>query len=182
MHVRLVITIAATAAISACTGTGPSMQPYSQAGLPAAVQVPAGHTVTMQTMAAGELTWQCRAKADMAGQFEWVFAGPDAGLKDRNGAMVGKYYGPPATWESVDGSRLTGTQLAIAPAGDGNIPLQLVKANPAMGMGVMQGVSHVQRVNTRGGVAPAASCSAANQGEKRLVRYSADYVFWRAAM
>jgi Protein of unknown function (DUF3455) len=182
MHVRLVFAIAATAAISACTGTGPLMTPYSQAALPAAVQVPAGHTVTMQTMATGELTWQCRPKADMAGQFEWVFAGPDAGLKDRNGTVVGKYYGPPATWESVDGSRITGTQLAIAPAGDGNIPLQLVKAHPAMGMGVMQGVSHVQRINTRGGVAPAAGCGAANQGEKRLVRYSADYVFWRAAM
>ncbi|MCZ4312180.1 DUF3455 domain-containing protein [Comamonadaceae bacterium G21597-S1] len=182
MHVRLVITIAAVAAVSACAGPAPSMAPYSQAGLPAAIQVPAGHMVAMQTMAAGDITWQCRAKADMPGQFEWVFAGPDAGLKDRSGRTVGKYYGPPATWESVDGSRITGKQLAIAPAGSGNIPLQLVQADPAKGMGAMQGVSHVQRVNTRGGVAPAAGCSAASQGEKQVVRYTADYVFWRAAM
>lgn len=182
MQVRLVFTIAAVAAISACSGTGPSMAPYSQAGLPVAVQVPAGHTVAMQTMAAGDITWQCRARADMANQYAWAFAGPAAGLKDRSGMMVGKYYGPPATWESVDGSRITGTQLAVAPAGDGNIPLQLVKADAAMGMGAMQGVSHVQRVNTRGGVAPTASCGAANLGEKQVVRYTADYVFWRAAM
>ncbi|MEZ5638209.1 MAG: DUF3455 domain-containing protein [Burkholderiaceae bacterium] len=182
MRVRLILTIAAVAAVSACAGTGPSMAPYSQAGLPAAVQVPAGHTVAMQTMAAGDITWQCRAKADGAGPFEWAFAGPDAALRNRSGAMVGKYYGPPATWESIDGSRITGTQLAVAPAGSGNIPLQLVKADPAMGMGAMQGVSHVQRVNTRGGVAPAAPCGAANLGAKQVVQYTADYVFWRVAM
>ena len=45
---------------------------------------------------------------------------------------------------------------AVAPAAAGSIPLQLVKANPAMGSGMALGVSHIQRVATRGGVAPAA--------------------------
>lgn len=45
---------------------------------------------------------------------------------------------------------------------------------------MMQGVSHVQRVNTRGGVAPAAMCGATNMGQKQVVQYTADYVFWRA--
>ena len=158
-----------------------SMTPmYSQAMLPAAVQVPAGHKVAMETVGVGEITYQCSAKKDMAGQFEWVFAGPDAKLNDRSGKQVGKYYGPPATWESMDGSKLTATQVAVAPNGMGNIPSQLVKGNPAMGSGAMTGVTYIQRVDTRGGVAPATSCAAGNLGARQTVKYQADYIFYKA--
>ena len=116
----------------------------------------------------------------MPGQFEWVFVGPDAGLKDRSGQAVGRYFGPPATWESKDGSKVTGAQLAVAPASPGSIPLQLVKANPAMGAGAMQGVSYIQRVNTQGGVAPSSACGAATAGQKQVVKYQADYIFWKS--
>ena len=34
-------------------------------------------------------------------------------------------------------TKLTATQVAVAPNGTGNIPLQLVKANPASGMGAV---------------------------------------------
>jgi Protein of unknown function (DUF3455) len=174
----------AVLALSACATGGPAMAPkmatFSQDGLPAAVQVPAGHKVVMETVGVGQITYECRAKKDMAGQFEWVFVGPDAKLMDRMGKQVGKYYGPPATWESMDGSKLTATQLAVAPAMAGSIPLQLVKANPAMGMGAMQGVSHIQRVATKGGVAPAMACDTASMGSKQIVNYQADYIFWKA--
>jgi hypothetical protein len=85
-----------------------------------------------------------------------VFVGPDAKLNDRSGKQVGKYYGPPATWESMDGSKLTATQLAVAPSGPTSLPFQLVKANPATGSGAMTGVTYIQRVALQGGVAPAA--------------------------
>lgn len=97
----------------------------------------------------------------------------------RNGQVVGSYYGPPATWESKDGSKLTGVQLAVAPAGPGDIPLQLVKAQPATGMGAMQGVAYIQRVATRGGVAPAMPCDGTKLGAKQIVNYQADYIFWK---
>ena len=168
------------------TGCG-SMSPmkpmsamYSQASLPAAVKVPAGNKVAMETVGVGEITYQCNPKKDMAGQFEWVFVGPDAKLNDRSGKQVGKYYGPPATWESMDGSKITGTQLAVAPSSAGNIPLQLVKANPAMGSGAMSGVTYIQRVATSGGVAPATACDAGNAGSKQIVRYQSDYIFYKA--
>ena len=153
---------------------------FDQTSLPEAVKVPAGHKVTMETVGVGEITYECRAKKDAADQFEWVFVGPDAKLLDRGGKQVGKYYGPPATWASNDGSKLTATQLAVAPGGMGNIPLQLVKANPAMGMGAMQGVAYIQRVDTKGGVAPAMACAAGNAGQKQTVKYQADYIFWAA--
>ncbi|HAX19555.1 MAG TPA: hypothetical protein DCY64_04640 [Hydrogenophaga sp.] len=180
MFIKTTLAATAALALTACASSmsAPAMT-YSQAGLPATVQVPAGHKVAMETVGVGQITYECRTKKDMAGQFEWVFVGPDAKLMSRNGQQVGKYYGPPATWESMDGSKLTATQLAVAPAMAGSIPLQLVKANPAMGMGAMQGVTYIQRVATKGGVAPAMACDGATMGSKQIVNYQADYIFWR---
>jgi hypothetical protein len=112
---------------------------------------------------------------------EWVFVGPNAVLNDRSGKQVGKYYGPPASWEAMDGSKVTATQVAVAPAGTGNLPYQLVKANPAMGSGAMTGVSYIQRVALKGGVAPASVCSPASKGAREIVKYQADYIFWKTA-
>lgn len=184
MILKTTLAVSAVLAVTACASSmgGQPMAMYSQAGLPDAVKVPAGHRVAMETVGAGDITYECRARKDMAGQFEWVFVGPDATLSDRAGKPVGRYYGPPATWEAMDGSRITGTQVAVAPApGGGNIPLQLVKANPAMGMGAMQGVTYVQRVATVGGVAPAMACGATNLGAKQVVRYRADYILYKAS-
>lgn len=181
MMIKSTLAAATALALTACASNmGSPAMTYSQASLPAAVQVPTGHKVALETVGVGQITYECKAKANMAGQFEWVFGGPDAKLLDRNGKQVGKYYGPPATWEATDGSRFTATQLAVAPNGDGNIPLQLVKANPAMGMGAMSGVTYTQRVATKGGVAPASACGAANLGAKQVVQYQADYIFYKA--
>lgn len=181
MILKTTLALAATAVLGACaSGMQAPPAKFSQAGLPAAVQVPAGHKVAMETVGVGQITYECRAKKDLAGQFEWVFVGPDASLMDRAGRQVGRYYGPPATWESNDGSKLTGAQLAVAPAAAGSIPLQLVKANPATGMGAMQGVTYIQRVATQGGVAPAMACDAASLGSKQVVKYQADYILWKA--
>ena len=169
------------ATLSACASqSGMAPPAFSQAALPEAVKVPAGHSVKLETVGVGEITYECRAKKDMAGQFEWVFVGPDAALNDRSGKRIGKYYGPPATWEAMDGSKVTGAQLAVSPASAGSIPMQLVKANPALGAGAMQGVTYIQRVATQGGVAPSIACVASSMGQKQIVKYQADYIFWRA--
>lgn len=185
MNKLLASAVTATAAglLSACAGMHASsaMPTYSQAQLPDAVKVPSGHKVAMETVGVGTITYECRAKADSAGAFEWVFVGPQADLNSRGGKKVGTYYGPPATWASSDGSKITGAQVAVAPAGSGNIPLQLVKANPASGAGSMMGVAYIQRVATRGGVAPTESCASATAGKKSVVNYQADYIFWTAA-
>ena len=189
----LVPVLCAVAALSACSGTGMkpmgamgsmgspmASKPFSQAMLPEPVKVPAGNVVALETVGAGDITYECRAKAAMPGQFEWVFVGPDAKLMDRAGKQVGTYVGPPATWAHMDGSKVTATQVAVAPNGPDNIPHQLVKANPAMGMGAMQGVTYIQRTATRGGVAPSMPCGAANMAQKQIVKYQADYIFYRA--
>ncbi|WP_182286821.1 DUF3455 domain-containing protein [Comamonas testosteroni] len=175
----LTVLCLSTLGLSACSSMG-SHSMFSQAELPASVQVPAGHKVAMETVGVGQITYECRTKKDMAAEYEWVFVGPDAKLQTRSGSVIDKYWGPPATWENNNGSKVTATQLAVAPAGAGNIPLQLVKANPATGMGAMQGVTYIQRVATKGGVAPSMACGAANLGSKQIVQYQADYIFWKA--
>jgi hypothetical protein len=168
------------AVFAAASAQAQSGAMFDQNVLPETVRVPAGNKLVMETVGVGQITYECRAKAGAMDQFEWVFVGPDAVLNDRAGRAIGKYFGPPATWESSDGSKLTATQLAVAPAGAGNIPLQLVKANPATGSGTMSGVTYIQRVATRGGVAPAAPCTATTVSSKELVKYQADYMMWKA--
>jgi hypothetical protein len=179
--VAVSVAVLATSVLAACGSMSPAAPSYSQSSLPATVQVPSGNKVALETMAEGKILYECRVKAGAAGQHEWVFVGPDAKLMTRNGMSAGKYYGPPATWESNDGSKLTATQVAVAPNVAGAIPLQLVKGNPATGMGAMQGVTYIQRVNTKGGVPPATPCAAGNIGDKTMVPYTADYIFYKAA-
>ena len=173
--------IAAAGLLGACSSIGPAPMAASQNGLPDTIKVPAGNRLAWETTTVGgEITYECRDKAAAPGQTEWVFVGPKAELKDRAGKTVGRYYGPPATWEALDGSRLTATQLAVAPSGAGNLPYQLVKANPASGSGALVGVTYIQRVALKGGVAPAAECGTANRGQRATVGYQADYLFWKA--
>lgn len=153
----------------------------AQTGLPESVRVPAGHKISMETTGVGKITYECRAKADSTTEMEWVFVGPDAVLNDRGGKQVGTYYGPPATWEAKDGSKVTGTQVAVAPSGAGNLPYQLVKASPAQGKGAMSDVAYIQRTALKGGVAPSAACTASNKGAREVVNYKADYIFWSAS-
>ncbi|MGE1155568.1 DUF3455 domain-containing protein [Pseudomonas sp. ICMP 460] len=153
---------------------------FAQTGLPDSIKVPDGHKVAMETTGVGEITYECRDKANAAGQTEWTFVGPKAVLNDRSGKAVGTYFGPPATWQANDGSKITGTQLAVAPSSAGNLPYQLVKANPAEGKGAMSGVSYIQRVALKGGVAPSTACTTANKGKQEVVKYQADYIFWAA--
>lgn len=173
----LILALPALLALSGCGTMGSAMKAPD---VPAALAVPAGNKVAFTLKGSGLLNYECRAKADAPGTFEWVLASPDAVLKDQNDALVGKYYGGP-TWEHGDGSKITGKQLAVSPAPTpGNIPWQLVQAAPSTGSGVLVGTTYVQRVNTMAGVAPSDPCNASTVAAKKQVRYSADYVFYKA--
>ena len=169
---RTTSTILATALLACASAHAQMMD------VPAAVQVPAGQKPAMTWTGTGLLTYECRAKADNAAMFEWAFAGPDAKLADaKSMTPMGKYYGGP-TWETNDGAKVTGKQVAMAPSSSGNIPFQLVKAEG--GTGALKDVTYIQRVNTKGGVAPMTPCDASSKGAKTTVPYSADYVFYKA--
>jgi Protein of unknown function (DUF3455) len=170
-------TIGVVALLSACSMSPMTMNKVDNAALPEAVRVPAGQSMRMVTTGVGEITYECREKTAAAGQFEWAFVAPVATLYSGDKRSVGKYYAGP-TWEAADGSKVTGKQVAVSPATPGNIPLQLVKTDPAMGSGAMTGVTYIQRLNTKGGVAPSMACDAASKGKRQQVAYEADYVFY----
>lgn len=149
----------------------------SHSMLPDEIAVPAGNKVSLSTTAQGTVAWECKDGDKGAA---WAFAGPAAVLSDEAGKPAVSYYGPPATWEAMDGSKVTGKQLATAPAGDGNIPFQLVQANASERDGLLKGVTYIQRINLSGGAAPKTGCDADNFGKKVLVAYSGEYVFWTA--
>ncbi|MEP7085500.1 MAG: DUF3455 domain-containing protein [Betaproteobacteria bacterium] len=167
------------AALTGCGGMMMSSPSMMAPPVPAAVTVPAGNKVAMVLVGEGLLTYECRATAAGAPTpFGGSPPAPDAHLKEKGGAIVGKYY-PGPTWEHNDGSKITGKQLAVSPATTG-IAMQLVQANPATGSGMMNGVTYIQRVNTMGGT-PAGACDMTNVGAKQVVKYSADYYFYKAA-
>ena len=163
----------------ACLFTAAAHAQSDPAAAPEPVRPPSSQRIAMDTVGVGEITYECREKKDMAGQFEWTFVAPQAVLYDMKKQVVGKYYGGP-TWESNDGSKVTGKQVAVAPAPMArSIPLQLVKADPVAGSGAMNNVTYIQRLDTRAGVAPATTCDMSAKGRQEKVAYEARYVFYR---
>ncbi|MEO9654899.1 DUF3455 domain-containing protein [Marinomonas sp.] len=152
---------------------------FSQENLPSEVRVPAGNKVAIFTAAKGNITWECKVDSANADKAKWAFAGPRAILSDNKGNHLVSYFGPPATWESLDGSSITGKQLAIAPSGKGSIPMQLVKANESARSGALKDVTYIQRINLRGGAAPETGCNMDKLGHKVVVNYSGEYLFWK---
>ena len=93
------------AALTACGSmSSPAAPAFNQSSLPATVQVPAGQRIAMETVGAGDITYECRAKKDMPSAFEWVFVGPDAKLMDRSGKVVKRFTVlMVCTWTGDDG-------------------------------------------------------------------------------
>jgi len=167
--------------LTACA-SNPASGPFDQSSLPAAVQVPAGHRAAMQLTGSGEVFYECQTTGPATGRYAWTFVRPEAKLLDQGGKQVGRYFGPPATWDYWAGSRVTGTQLTTAPAGEGKLPYQLVKADAATGNhDAFKGTTHIQRVNIQGGAAPGKACEWINHRQTEAVKYQADYIFYRAA-
>ena len=79
------------ALLSACAA-GPSMmamKPVDNTTLPEPVRVPAGTKQTMATTGIGQITYECREKAGMAGAHEWAFVAPVATLYGADKKMIG---------------------------------------------------------------------------------------------
>lgn len=171
--------------LSICIGTLAFQQPATaqtdpaQKDLPALIQVAAGNKLVLEAQAEGTITYECRKEKDPLTAYKWTMVKPQAVLKNSEGKEIGTYSGPPARWAMKDGSFVTGSQVAVSPNGEKNIPLQLAKADVSGGLGELTAITYIQRVNTKGGAAPKGKCSESNEGEKAEVDYSAQYRFWK---
>jgi hypothetical protein len=93
-----------------------------------------------------------------------------------NGKTVGRHYAGPS-WEMTDGSMVRGKVVASSKAASpADIPALKLEVMARRGTGLLAGVTTIQRINTRGGVA-GAGC--ASDGAFLSVPYSADYAFYR---
>jgi hypothetical protein len=164
----------ATAALLAAAGLFFSFSAAAQQ-VPQQVQPPPAEHLLLQVHAKGDQVYTCKSDA---AQFSWALKAPDAQLFDKDGKAFGKHFAGPS-WEASDGSRVTGKAVANAPSPDADsIPWLLVNIVSHEGSGVFSNATTIQRLNTKGGKAPASGCDASHVGKEVRVAYSADYLFY----
>ena len=149
--------------------------------VPAKLKVPAGNALTSQVSAKGVQIYVCQPKTSDRTQFEWTLKAPEADLFNASGALVGKHYGGP-TWEyTKDKSKVVGEVKERLDSPDRTtIPWVLLSAKSHEGNGLFSKVTYIQRVNTKGGKAPATGCDSSKQNTTIRVDYTADYYFFAA--
>jgi Protein of unknown function (DUF3455) len=149
--------------------------PAAAQEIPQQLQAPANEQLLLQVHAKGDQVYTC--KGDGA-QFIWTLKAPDAQLFDKDGKPFGRHFAGPS-WEANDGSRVVGKAVANVPSPDADsIPWLLVTVVSHDGSGVLSRVTTIQRLDTKGGKAPASGCDASHAGQEVRVAYSADYRFY----
>ena len=169
----LLVGIVAAAAVLSLTQVAQAGPPPPV--VPGEIQVPAGNKVFLVGHAIGVQIYSCNGVA-------WGFVAPRANLYDDHGKLIITHFAGP-TWQAKDGSRVVG-QLAADPVTvDATaIPWLLLSARTFAGPDGdrLVATTYVQRINTRGGLAPPApTCTSATAGAVAEVPYTADYYFWK---
>ncbi|HXM40204.1 MAG TPA: DUF3455 domain-containing protein [Bryobacteraceae bacterium] len=146
--------------------------------VPENLKAPATEVVLLKAMGKGKQIYVCSAKPGDESQFAWTLDRPQADLLDEKGGVIGKHYKGPV-WEAADGSKVGGQVQQRANAPNANaVPWLLLKATSNRGSGTFAHVSYIQRVDTEGGLAPAAGCDKSHAGAEAAAEYRATYFFY----
>jgi len=163
--------------VAACAGIH---TPAARVSVPDTLKPGANEALTMIVAAEGVQIYECRAKKDHVGTYEWALVAPEADLFDERRNRIGRHYAGPH-WEAADGSNIVGTVKERADAPSPNaVPWLLLTAKSVGPAGSFSRVTSIQRVNTVGGVAPKEGCSQAAAGTIARVSDTADYYFFAA--
>jgi hypothetical protein len=193
-HWRAVPLIAAAVATVLTIGAARAEAQVIPPEVPANLHVEPGNAAFLIAHAFGTQNYICLLAP---GGFEWTFFAPQATLFDAANQQVITHFLSPnpdeegkgrATWQhSGDTSAVWAGAIASSTDSDfvaaGSIPWLLLRVvgaedGPTLGT-TLSATTFIQRVNTRGGLAPSDGCKrAADAGRKALVPYSADYVFY----
>ena len=178
------LAVACTALLVGCQTVSTPSAP-SVAGRPAVaspdlgffsrIKVPNDREPVLKLAGRGAQVFRCE-KRDAQGV--WVFRQPDGELVDGAGKVVGRH-GANFSFEHTDGSRLLSTIAAHDDAPKPTDLRWLLFTTKSFGKGAFEGVTHVQRVNTSGGMPPT-TCDVAHAGRVLRVDFTADFVFYRA--
>jgi len=152
--------------------------PAEPGEVPTKVQVEDGHKVFSVQHATGVQIYKCNATAT---GHSWGFVAPRADLVDDKGKTMTHYAGP--TWKAEDGSTIKGQRVDgvnVDPKAIDWLLLRGVSPSAGADGDQLTNTSFIQRLNTTGGVAPAAgTCNADTAGAVEEVPYTADYYFWK---
>ena len=175
------------ALLTACAAPRTAFPPASGPGSPVATTVPApslgffskikapsAHVPALQLASRGVQIFRCEKRE--AG-LVWVFRQPQADLLGPDGKTVGKH-GANFSFEHDDGSRLVSTIVAFDEAPKPTDLRWLLLTTRSFGKGALENVSHVQRINTTGGMPPA-RCEASQLNQLLRVDFTSDFVFYR---
>lgn len=147
--------------------------------VPTDLQVPDGNDLYLVGHAVGAQIYGCTFTASGTA---WTLVAPRADLYAGNGQRVATHFGGP-TWQATDGSQVVGKREAGVTVDPTAIPwLKLSAASTSAGVDGerLLRTTYIQRLNTTGGLPPAASqCDSTTVGARAEVPYTADYYFWR---
>jgi uncharacterized protein DUF3455 len=142
----------------------------ARAEVPETIAAP-GEILLTTVHATGAQVYECQF--DLAGNLIWHFREPIATLV-ADGKTVGRHFAGPI-WEMDDGSAVSAKVSGRAPGASSNDIALLRLAATRIAGGKIAGVTTIQRLNTKGGVAEGACDS---HGKLLSVPYSADYAFY----
>ena len=168
----LAVAGAAAASIATARADDNNRAPDLPSPLCDRVQVPEGNKAAFHAYALGVQIYRWNGAA-------WAFVEPVATLFADAGyhSKVGIHYAGP-TWESNSGSKVQAMRLDSCTPDSNAIPWLLLQAVSNEGPGIFGSATYVQRLNTTGGVAPAAP--GRSIGAVVEVPYTAEYLFYRA--
>jgi hypothetical protein len=166
--------------------------------VPPGLEVPAGHKAFLVTHAVGTQNYVCLPTST---GYAWSFWGPQATLFDDDDKQVlthflsadGSGTARPTWQHSKDSSLVWGAAVASAtsvtapdfvePDAIPWLLVQIVDTQDGPGGGdKLTKTTYIHRIDTAGGLAPAAGCAVASDvGKKALVPYETDYYFYKAA-
>ena len=186
---RLLTLFAALALIVGLTGTVTAKGRHSHAKgkpalakeVPSDLTPPASAVLLFELGARGVQIYTCAAKPEDPAAFVWTFKAPQAELFNDRGEVVGSHFAGP-TWQGQDGSAVVGAVVKRADAPSKQAILWLLlEAKSHAGGGAFSTITHIQRLDTEGGVAPSKGCDATHAGEDVRVPYEATYAFYYPA-
>jgi Protein of unknown function (DUF3455) len=170
----LVTGFAALAVAVALSGVATAGPPATD--VPDGIAVDEGNKPFLVGHAVGVQIYRCNGAG-------WGPATPRANLYGDSGQLIATHFAGPS-WQAKDGSTVVAKRIKDPVTVDPTaIPWLLleptsVTAGPAGNR--LAGTTFIQRINTTGGLAPAASaCNPDTAGTETEVPYTADYVFWK---
>lgn len=164
------------AAITVIAMSAPAYAGPTPSDVPTELVPPAGNKVFLAVHADGWQIYRCDPGN------VWTLAAPSASLHGQNGKLIGTHYAGP-TWQALDGSLVTATKEREANLDATAINWLLLRKKTSLAGADgarMVDTTWIQRINTVGGRAPAASeCDVV--GETAHIAYEADYYFWKGS-